>query len=67
LIVLVQERVMNSVSDTVQNRADDKVEITRPEQKTELDAELVELGKVSDTSGGWFGSKLDIGMGFLTY
>jgi hypothetical protein len=66
LIVLVQERVMNSVSDTVQNR-DDKVEITHPEQNTELNTELVELGKVSDTSGGWFGTKLDTGAGFTTY
>jgi len=54
---------MNSVSDTALNSADDKVETARQEQKTEVNAEVVELGKVSDTRGGWFGSKVDTGLG----
>lgn len=58
---------MNSVSDTVLNGADDKIETARQEQKTELKAEVVELGKVSDTRGGWLGTKSDIGLGFAAY
>jgi hypothetical protein len=56
---------MNSTSETVLNA--DEVEATRLEQKTELNAELVELGKVSDTQGGWLGTKVDIGVGFQNY
>lgn len=58
---------MNSVPDTVLNSADDKVEATRQEQKAEVHAEVVELGKVSDTRGGWLGTKTDIGAGFAAY
>lgn len=58
---------MNSVSDTALNSADDKVETTRQEQKTEVNAEVVELGKVSDTRGGWIGNKVDTGMGVQVY
>lgn len=58
---------MNSVSDTVLNSADDKVEATRQEQKTEVNAEVVELGKVSDTRGGWLGNKMDSGAGFMNW
>lgn len=57
---------MNSAPDTLLNKADEKVETT-PEQKTELQAEVVELGKVSDTRGGFFGVKFDSGAGFTTY
>jgi hypothetical protein len=58
---------MNSVSDTVLNTSDEKVETARQEPKAELNAKLVELGRVSDTSGGWFGAKVDNGYGFTTY
>ncbi|MGH8317284.1 MAG: hypothetical protein ACREUL_04800 [Steroidobacteraceae bacterium] len=58
---------MNAVSDTLLNRAEDKVETSRQEQKTEPDAALVELGKVSDTRGGWVGPKFDSGAGFIAY
>lgn len=58
---------MSSVSDTVVNSTAEKPVTTPQEQKTELNAELVELGKVSDTSGGWLGSKTDIGMGVQWY
>ena len=58
---------MNSASETVLNKADDKVETARQEPKTEVNAEVVELGKVSDTRGGFFGAKTDVGAGFITY
>jgi len=58
---------MNSVSDTVSNASAENVEAARQEQKTEQHAELLELGKVSDTRGGWIGVKADIGLGFTSY
>jgi hypothetical protein len=58
---------MNTVSETVSNMSDDKVEAPRQEQKAEPASELIELGKVSDTSGGWLGSKVDAGLGFTVY
>lgn len=57
---------MNIASDDLLVRAEEKVEATRRE-KTEQDAALVELGKVSDTKGGWVGSKLDSGAGLMVY
>lgn len=58
---------MNSASDTLLNNTEEKADIVRQEQKAELDASLVELGKVSDTKGGFVGSKIDSGAGFVTY
>ena len=58
---------MNSVSGEVLNTSADETETARQEQKTELKTELVELGKVSDTRGGWVGSKLDTGFGLTVY
>ncbi len=58
---------MNSVSETVLNTSSDEVEAARQEPRTELDADLVELGKVSNTQGGIFGWKTDVGSGFITY
>ena len=57
---------MNIGSDDLLVTAEEKVEATRPE-KTEQDAALVELGKVSDTKGGWVGSKMDSGAGLVAY
>ena len=57
---------MSITSDDLLVRAEEKVEATRQE-KTEQDAALVELGRVSDTKGGWVGSKLDSGPGFVAY
>ena len=54
---------MNSNADTVLNSADDKVEADRQGEQTEVSAEVVELGKVSDTRGGWLGYKVDTGLG----
>lgn len=58
---------MSSVPETVLNSADDEVKAASQEQKAEANAEVIELGKVSDTRGGWFGTKLDTGAGFQTY
>jgi len=58
---------MNSVSETLLNSSDEKIQSASQEQKPELNTELVELGKVSDTSGGWIGVKFDIGAGFQSY
>jgi hypothetical protein len=58
---------MNSVSDSVLNRADENPGTARQEQKTELNAQLLELGKVSDTRGSWIGVKSDVGIGFIAY
>ena len=56
---------MNAVSETVLSTPDDKVET--PHQEAEPKAELIELGKVSDTRGGWLGAKADNGFGFTVY
>ena len=45
--------------------AEENVETVRQE-KADVDTALVEMGKVSDTKGGWFGAKNDSGAG-LTY
>lgn len=58
---------MNAAADTLSTKAEDKVEIARAEPKAGAEDALVELGKVSDTQGGWFGSKADAGMGFAVY
>ena len=57
---------MNIDSDDLLVRAEDKVETTRQET-TQQDAALVELGKVSDTRGGFFGYKPDTGAGLTVY
>ena len=45
--------------------AGENIEAARQE-KADVDTALVELGKVSDTQGGFFGAKIDSGAG-LTY
>jgi hypothetical protein len=57
---------MNTDSDTLLNRAAEN-DSGRREQDQDLDGALVEMGKVSDTKGGWWGVKQDVGAGFLTY
>ena len=57
---------MNISSEDLLVRAEEKIEATRQE-KTEQDAALVELGKVSDTKGGWIGVKPDTGAGLMAY
>lgn len=60
---------MNTFSDTRSNTEQDQVETARQEPKTASvsETQLVQLGKVSDTQGGWLGVKLDVGAGFITY
>jgi len=56
---------MSIGSENLSVRAEENIEAARHE-KADVDTALVELGKVSDTQGGWFGSKMDTGAG-LTY
>ena len=55
---------MNPVSDVVLNSSQDEINVGRQET-TELNTELVELGKVSDTRGGFFGGKSEPGFGLV--
>lgn len=57
---------MNTGPENLSVRAEEKVEAV-PEEKVELDPALVELGKVSDTQGGWVGPKLDSGSGLTMF
>ena len=57
---------MNTLSDT-RSSGEYQVESGRQDAEPVADAALIELGKVSDTQGGWLGSKLDSGSGFTTY
>ena len=57
---------MNTGSDNLLVRAEEKVE-TAHEDKVELDTAIVELGKVSDTKGGFIGTKMDSGAGLMVY
>ena len=57
---------MSIGSDDLLVTAEEKIEATRQE-KTEQDAALVELGRVSDTKGGFIGSKMDSGAGLTAY
>jgi hypothetical protein len=58
---------MNTLADNLPNTEQAQTEVVRQEPKPESDAALVDLGNVSDTRGGWFGPKLDVGSGFLPY
>lgn len=58
---------MNIPSDTRSGREQDQVESGRQDAEPVSDAALIELGKVSDTQGGWLGSKFDSGVGFTDY
>ncbi|MHB8814919.1 MAG: hypothetical protein ACYDAE_16815 [Steroidobacteraceae bacterium] len=58
---------MNTFADSPSNREQGQNEAACQELKLALAATLVELGKVSETRGGWFGPKLDVGAGFVPY
>lgn len=58
---------MNSASETLLNKTEDQVEAVREEKQAEPGATLVDLGKVSDTKGGWIGAKQDSGAGLMAY
>ena len=57
---------MNTGLDKLLVRAEEQAEIAG-EEATELDSALVELGKVSDTQGGWVGTKMDSGAGLMYF
>ncbi len=57
---------MNTSSETLLVRAEENVESAR-QKKADADTALVELGKVSDTQGGWVGAKNDSGAGLSFY
>lgn len=53
---------MNIGSETLLARTEENVEAAR-QDTADVDTTLVELGKVSDTKGGWLGAKNDSGAG----
>jgi hypothetical protein len=58
---------MNNLSDARSGKEQDQIESGRQDAEPVPDGTLLELGNVSDTQGGWLGSKLDVGSGFITY
>lgn len=58
---------MNSASDTLLNKTEDQVASACEETLVEQSTTLVDLGRVSDTKGGWIGSKPDSGAGLQAY
>jgi hypothetical protein len=58
---------MNDSSDTRSSKEQDQVESVRQDAQPASDAALIELGKVSDTKGGFIGVKPDTGFGVSTY
>lgn len=58
---------MNSASDTLLSKTQDQLESAREETLAEPSTTLVDLGRVSDTKGGWIGTKADSGAGLQYY
>jgi hypothetical protein len=58
---------MNTPSDTRSGKEQDQVESGRRDAEPVSDATIIELGKVSDTQGGWVGVKPDSGFGVTNY
>jgi hypothetical protein len=58
---------MKTLADTRSGTEQDQIEAGRQDAEPVQDAALLELGKVSDTQGGWLGAKLDSGAGFQVY
>lgn len=58
---------MNSASDTLLNKTEDQVEAAGREDQAEPGITLIELARVTETKGGWLGSKLDSGAGLQVY
>jgi hypothetical protein len=55
---------MSNGSEKLLVKAEENVETARQE-KVDADPALVELGKVSNTQGGFFGAKMDSGNGLV--
>jgi len=53
---------MSIGSENLSVKSEENIETVRQE-KADVDTSLVELGKVSDTQGGFFGPKNDSGAG----
>jgi hypothetical protein len=58
---------MNSASDTLLKNTEDQAASAREETLAEPSATLVDLGRVSETKGGWIGTKADSGAGLQAY
>ena len=58
---------MKSASETLLNNAEDQVEAARREDQAKPSTTLVELGRVTETKGGWVGGKFDTGAGLQFY
>lgn len=56
---------MNTFADELSKEQERSEPAREPEAVS--DAAIVELGKVSDTRGGWLGPKLDTGLGLQPY
>lgn len=57
---------MNTSADTRSSQEQEQVESGRQDGEPVSDA-LFELGKVTDTQGGWIGPKPEPGLGFSNY
>jgi hypothetical protein len=58
---------MNSASDTLLNKTEDQVGSAQEQTLAKQSTLLVDLGRVSDTKGGWIGAKPDSGAGLQVY
>jgi hypothetical protein len=58
---------MKNPSDTRSSKEQDQVDSGRQDAEPVSDGALVELGKVSDTQGGFIGAKSDTGFGVMYY
>ena len=58
---------MKSASETLLNNAEDQVEAAGRKDQAEPGAALVELAKVTETKGSFFGVKFDTGAGLQVY
>lgn len=58
---------MNTFPDTRWNRDEDQIDPIHREPDPALAPAVIDLGRVSDTRGGWLGVKLDVGAGFIPY
>ena len=58
---------MSSASETLLHKTEDQVEAARREDQAKPSTTLVELGRVTETQGGWFGGKPDAGAGLQFY
>jgi hypothetical protein len=58
---------MSNPSESRSISEQDQVEAVRQDAEPASDAALIELGKVSETKGGFLGHKPDSGLGIAVY